>query len=417
MPVTVTDLFCGAGGSSLGAEAVANVEVVMAANHWKTAVEVHQAHFPRARHDLADISQADPRRYPRTDILIASPECTNHSQARGLSRKKQSASLFDDIDPAAERSRATMWDVGRFAEQIAYSAIIVENVVEASKWTGWHHWLGWLGDLGYSHRVVSANSMFSGVPQSRDRIFVVFWRKGLKPELEQETTGWCSHCGSWALARQAWKNGNCIGRYRQQWLWSCAECHHEVIAPTEPAAKIIDWSLPCPRIGDRTKGLAEATEVRIMAGLRKFGWIPITTTGAGNTFERTPGMRARPVSDPLPVQQCTATTALAIPPEDAFGYQFCHGGRLATLGQPHPTVNAADDCRALMVRLRGEEEGHIRAAARSLAEPICTTSAGGKHDALLMRNDTGGAEMVTSVLEPARTMTAHADTQSLLNRK
>ncbi len=68
-----------------------------------------------------------------------------------------------------------MWDVGRFAQQIAYSAIIFENVVEASKWTGWHHWLGWLADLGYSHRVVSANSMFSGVPQSRDRIFVVFW--------------------------------------------------------------------------------------------------------------------------------------------------------------------------------------------------------------------------------------------------
>ena len=82
MPVTVTDLFCGAGGSSLGAEAVANVEVVMAANHWKTAVDVHQAHFPLARHDLADINQSDPRRYPRTDILIASPECTNHSRGR-----------------------------------------------------------------------------------------------------------------------------------------------------------------------------------------------------------------------------------------------------------------------------------------------------------------------------------------------
>ena len=68
-----------------------------------------------------------------------------------------------------------------------------------------------------------------------------------------------------------------------------------------------------------------------------------------------------------------------------------------------------------MVRVRGEEEGHIRAAARSLAEPICTVSAGGKPDALLrVRNNTGGAEMVTSVVEPARTMTAHADTQSLL---
>ena len=217
-----------------------------------------------------------------------------------------------------------------------------------------------------------------------------------------------------ALARQAWKNGHSIGRYRQQGIRSCASCHHEVTAPTEPAAKIIDWTLPCPRIGERTKRLSEATEARIMAGLRKFGWVPITTTGAGNTFERTPGMRARPVSEPLPVQQCTATTALAVPPEDALSYQFCHDGQIATLGQPHPSVNAADDRAALMVRLRGEEKGHIQAAARSLAEPVCTVSAGGKHDALLMRNNTGGAEMVTSVAEPARTMTAHADTQSLL---
>jgi hypothetical protein len=95
---------------------VANVEVVMAANHWKTAVEVHQAYFPLARHDMADISQADPRRYPRTDILLASPECTNHSQARGLSRKKRSASgaravekdrlaTLDQLDAASQLLR------------------------------------------------------------------------------------------------------------------------------------------------------------------------------------------------------------------------------------------------------------------------------------------------------------------------
>jgi hypothetical protein len=47
-------------------------------------------------------------------------------------------------------------------------------------------------------------------------------------------------------------------------------------------------------------------------------------------------------------------------------------------------------------------------------EAPATVSAGGRHDALLMRNNTGGAEMVTSVGEPARTMTAHVDTQSLL---
>lgn len=94
MTLTATDLFCGAGGSSLGAE-WAGLELVMAANHWQTAVDVHQAHFPNAGHDVADISQADPRRYPRTDVLLASPECTNHSQARGVSRKRQDPSLWD----------------------------------------------------------------------------------------------------------------------------------------------------------------------------------------------------------------------------------------------------------------------------------------------------------------------------------
>ena len=36
-------------------------------------------------------------------------------------------------------------------------------------------------DLGYSHRVVSANSMFSGVPQSRDRVVGPDGRGGLAP--------------------------------------------------------------------------------------------------------------------------------------------------------------------------------------------------------------------------------------------
>jgi DNA (cytosine-5)-methyltransferase 1 len=140
-------LFCGAGGSSLGARA-AGIELRMAANHWQTAIDVHQAHFPDAGHDIADISQADPRRYPRTNILLASPECTNHSQARGVSRKKQNPSLWDAPDPAAERSRATMWDVPRFAEQMRYDAIVTENVLEAAKWVGWRAWHVTMADLG-----------------------------------------------------------------------------------------------------------------------------------------------------------------------------------------------------------------------------------------------------------------------------
>ena len=72
--VTVTDQFCGAGGSSLGATA-AGAEVVLAMNHWKRAIETHNTNFPNTRHVCTDIHACDPKRYQSTDILITSPEC------------------------------------------------------------------------------------------------------------------------------------------------------------------------------------------------------------------------------------------------------------------------------------------------------------------------------------------------------
>jgi site-specific DNA-cytosine methylase len=84
--LTITDLFCGAGGSGLGA-AAAGYQLVIAANHWQLAIDTHATNFPDAEHDCADISQVNPRRYPATDVLWASPECTNHSQAKGRRRQ------------------------------------------------------------------------------------------------------------------------------------------------------------------------------------------------------------------------------------------------------------------------------------------------------------------------------------------
>lgn len=407
MTVTATDLFCGAGGSSLGAEQ-AGLKLRMAANHWQTAIDVHQAHFPDAGHDTADISAADPRRYPRTDILIASPECTSHSQARGVSRRRQDPSLWDAPDPAAERSRATMWDVPRFAEQLRYDVVVVENVVEAAKWIGWRAWHVAMEDLGYEHRVISTNSMHHRVAQSRDRIYVVFWRKGIRIDLDMTTAAWCPRCNEMATARQSWKNGRRIGRYRQQWVWTCGTCGTVVDPATSPAADIIDWTLPCPRIGDRTRPLAAATRARILAGLQRYGWAPVITAGAGNVYETTPGNRARPVTDPLPTQQTSATSALAVGPE--FLMNTAHGGRLHDLGEPHPTVCASDDRLSLIVPLRSN--GHAQPADA----PLPTVTAGGNHHGLLMRNNTARGDqgqMVTPTSEPIRTLTT-TGAQSLL---
>lgn len=67
--ITVTDQFCGAGGSSLGATA-AGAELKLALNHWQLAIETHNTNFPQALHDCTDISACDPRRYPSTGLAV-----------------------------------------------------------------------------------------------------------------------------------------------------------------------------------------------------------------------------------------------------------------------------------------------------------------------------------------------------------
>ena len=97
--VTVTDQFCGAGGSSQGVHQVSSkmgggVEVKLALNHWQLAIDTHNTNFPNTAHDCTDISACDPRRYPSTTILITSPECTNHTVAKGQKRVKAQMDLF-----------------------------------------------------------------------------------------------------------------------------------------------------------------------------------------------------------------------------------------------------------------------------------------------------------------------------------
>lgn len=124
--LTLADFFCGAGGSSTGATQVPGVTLRAAANHWGLAVETHSMNHPGADHIQADLSQYDPRYFPRTDLAWFSPECTNHSRAKG--RKAPSEpDLFGETlpDEAAERSRATMWDVIRFTEHHSYRAVII----------------------------------------------------------------------------------------------------------------------------------------------------------------------------------------------------------------------------------------------------------------------------------------------------
>ncbi len=281
-----------------------------------------------------------------------------------------------------------------------HSFIADGQVVHNCNWINWRSWLMAMEELGYERRILSHNSMHHGVPQSRDRIYVVFTRKGLKVDLEMELPGWCGPCEKPVNSRQTWKNGRTIGRYGKQYFWSCPTCGGEVKPPTRGAGEIIDWSIEATRIGDRSKPLVEKTIRRIAAGLARYGWLdPVVTAGAGHTHERTPGNRAKTLDVPLSALQTTATHALAAPA--SFLVQTAHGGdrRPYGLDEPHPTVTASDDRHSLVVPMR--KNGN----AYPTWSPLATVTAGGNHHGLLMRNNHGGAEMVTPLDEPARTMT------------
>lgn len=277
-------MFCGAGGSSQGARRLSikmggGLEIVMAINHWKLAIETHNTNFPETQHDCTDISACDPRRYPSTDIAVMSPECTTHSPSGGNRHKKinQQLSLYDKqlFDPATERSRATMWDVCRFAEYHQYNYIVVENVVEAkTRWPLFDIWLKAMHTLGYNHKCCYLNSMFfPPTPQSRDRLYVVFWKKGNKaPDLDYRPLAFCNCCEKEVNAIQSWKDPRKqFGKYKTQYIYRCPRCTGEVIPFYYSAFNMIDWKIPGKPIFERKTPLRQNTINRIKWGLENFG--------------------------------------------------------------------------------------------------------------------------------------------------
>lgn len=336
--LTSTSLFAGAGGDTEGFKQVPGVEVLMAANHWRLAMDTHQLNHPDTAHDCADISQVDPRRYPSTDLLWASPECTNHSQARGKRRDDRVPDAEGNLlpDEAAERSRATMWDVPRFAEYHQYRAVVVENVVDAALWCPtncrtcaarggpkgcgslFRAWLAAMDACGYQHQVLYLNSMFAqaggdGAAQSRDRKYTLFTRHGDKaPDLDKWTRprAHCTSCDEWVFALQSWRRPDLQwGRYGKQYDYRCpnARCRAVVHPPVLGADTTLNLSHPVVALGDRKKPLADKTMRRCVEGFdmyRRALQVPL---------EGRDGKQATPLNGPWRTMTTRRETGVLIP--------------------------------------------------------------------------------------------------------
>ncbi len=167
------DLFCGAGLGSSGARA-AGAEVVCAIDLDAMATATYEANFPEATVLNSRLEDVDPKKLKEKiggiDLLLASPECTNHTCAKGSAPRK-------------EASRATAMQVLRYAEAFKPRWIVMENVVHMRPWSRYSELIGDLRALGYHVREQTLDAADFGVPQSRRRLFVICDRKAEPPPI------------------------------------------------------------------------------------------------------------------------------------------------------------------------------------------------------------------------------------------
>jgi len=157
------DLFHGAGGSSFGAR-MAGAQIVAGIDYWEVASECYKANFPEALVINADIIEISPKELHGCigdiDLLLASPECTNHSCAKGAGVR-------------CENSRMTAFQVIRFTKEFKPRWVVIENVIQMRSWYRHRELVEELQNLGYYVREEILNAQDFGVPQSRRRLFLL----------------------------------------------------------------------------------------------------------------------------------------------------------------------------------------------------------------------------------------------------
>ncbi len=158
------DLFAGAGGASWGAK-MAGVEVVAAVDSWELATKTYRDNFHQKTSVYNSLCQnLSPNRLLQEvgdiDLLLASPECTSHSCAKGNGVR-------------SEASRITAFEVPRFAAVFKPRWVVVENVVQMKSWDRYSEWLQSMRALGYKVSEQTLDASEFGAPQSRRRLFVI----------------------------------------------------------------------------------------------------------------------------------------------------------------------------------------------------------------------------------------------------
>ncbi|WP_254921715.1 DNA cytosine methyltransferase [Halorubrum sp. Ea1] len=239
--VRAVDLFCGAGGTLEGlSQACDDLSVelqVTAVNHWETAIETHKRNHPNGDHHVSKVEELHPPDVVEedgVDVLIASPECTHFSVARGGK-------------PVNEQKRASPWHVLDWVEKLRPENVLLENVRELKSWGPvdddgnatrngeiFETWINAFHALGYSVDWRVLNAADYGDPTTRKRLFVV-GRRGRRASFPEPTHS----------------DGD------------------DELPDWRPAAEVIDWSDAGESLWQRDRPLVNNTMQRIAEGIRQ----------------------------------------------------------------------------------------------------------------------------------------------------
>lgn len=156
------DLFSGGGCGSAGARH-AGLTMVGAVDAWDIAAETYRSNFKEAEVVTARLTdRSGPEifsRLGRIDMMIASPECTHHSIARGNK----------PVDAESQRSG---WYVMNFIKKLDPRWIVLENVTPMRNWPGFDDLIASLKKT-YHLRIEPLDAADFGTPQNRRRLFIM----------------------------------------------------------------------------------------------------------------------------------------------------------------------------------------------------------------------------------------------------
>ena len=277
----VIDLFAGGGGASTGIEQAIGRHVDVAVNHDADAIGMHEVNHPQTRHYRADVWEVDPLavvRGQQVGLLHASPDCTDHSQAKGG-------------QPRSKKIRALAWVVHRWAGKVRPDVITLENVEQMLQWSPLIAKRD--PDTG---RVVTLDEVVDPVTKRKTfRVaepgeYVPRHRQFLVPDKTKLGRNWQHFVeGLRAMGYVVqWRvicNADYGAHSTRTRLYMIARCDGLPIVwpekthakkPTgklkahRPASECIDWSIEGQSIFNRKKPLADATMRRIAHGMRKF---------------------------------------------------------------------------------------------------------------------------------------------------